>query len=689
MTTMSSVNIGRKPSVITLTDGAIAKVTDLLAQEGNDALGPARGGPARWAARGTATRCSSTPSCPTTTSCHQPGCGQGRRRPGQRRAAEGREPRVHRRLAGRRVQHLEPQRHPHLRVRFVLQLTHPGAPDSAPTLSLRVDGVDVEVPDDGASLLEVLRQHLGRRSPKDGCSPQGQCGCCTVWVDGAPRVACVTPARRVAGREVTTLEGLDPEVREAWAEAFTTVGASQCGFCTPGIIMRLAALGARHEAPDDEAVERALLAHLCRCTGWRTILEAARQVYDGPGAPPSTPRHRGPRDLDAAARRAGLEGGGLQAVGAGVACGGGGFAEDTAPADALVAVPDGRGGWAVGASLEEARSLARGVPGRNSTVALRHPLEVPPGEWDLTLRTTFVEPAYLEPDASWCVPGGEPVTPLANGGAFGGKVGSPVRAAARRLADEAGRPVRVVFSREDVVRYGPKRPPVAAGVRADGSGVIRVARTPGSVGPRPMGAGRRGGRPGPGGGRGRRGGAAGLGRPARRGLGRSRRPGRRPRGDPHRPDRTRSPRHDAVTGGGCCHRHHHRGGDGAGVGGGGRASRRRGAAVVRGGCCAPGARMGPERGGGGGRGRHRPRPDHQVVRDPGGARHAQRRGRGGGRSSARSGGGGYRLRCCRRRGLGGGRAAVVVARGQRRSCGERWSGGERCRDGLVGRGGKA
>lgn len=304
-----------------------------------------------------------------------------------------------------------------------------------------------------------------------------------MWVDGSPRVACVTPARRVAGREVTTLEGLDPDVRAVWADAFTSVGASQCGFCTPGIIMRLAALGTRREAPDDEAVERALLAHLCRCTGWRSILEAAHQVYGARGASrPSTKGRSGRRDLDAAARRAGLEGAGAQAVGAGVACGGGGFAEDTAPADALVAVPDGRGGWAVGASLEEARSLAQGVPGRNSTVALRHPLEVPPGAWDLTLRTTFVEPAYLEPDASWCAPGGEPVTPLANGGAFGGKVGSPVSAVARRLADETGRPVRVVFSREDVVRYGPKRPPVAAGVQADGSGIIRVARTPGSVG---------------------------------------------------------------------------------------------------------------------------------------------------------------------------------------------------------------
>ncbi|MDR3650988.1 MAG: 2Fe-2S iron-sulfur cluster-binding protein [Acidimicrobiales bacterium] len=366
-------------------------------------------------------------------------------------------------------------------MRFVLQLT-PSPPEPASALTLRVDGIVVEVPDDGASLLEVLREHLGIRSPKDGCSPQGQCGCCTVWVDGAPRVACVTPARRVAGRDVTTLEGLDPVTRDTWADAFTSAGASQCGFCTPGIIMRLAALGARRATPDDEAVERALLAHLCRCTGWRTIFEAARQVYasEDPGSHASATDAPSSRDLRAAAARATLEGGELQTVGAGVACGGGGFAEDTAPADALVAVPDGRGGWAVASSLAQARGRAGRVPGRNSTVALRHPLEVPPGAWEVTLRTTFVEPAYLEPDASWCVPGGEPVTPLANGGAFGGKRSSPVGAVARRLADETGRPVRVVFSREDVVRLGPKRPPMAAGVRADGSGVVRVGRTPGS-----------------------------------------------------------------------------------------------------------------------------------------------------------------------------------------------------------------
>jgi hypothetical protein len=95
------------------------------------------------------------------------------------------------------------------------------------------------------------------------------------------------------------------------------------------------------------------------------------------------------------------------------------------------------------------------------------------------LQTTWVEPAYLEPDAAWCRPGGEPVGPAGNGGAFGGKAASEVAEAARRLAAEHGRTVLARYSREDVVRLGPKRPPLAAGVRSDGSGVVRVARTPG------------------------------------------------------------------------------------------------------------------------------------------------------------------------------------------------------------------
>ena len=339
------------------------------------------------------------------------------------------------------------------------------------TLSFSVDGRDATVDDDGASLLEVLRDRLGLRSPKDGCSPQGQCGCCTVLVDGAPRVACVTPARRVAGRAVTTLDGLDPAERDDWAGRFCATGASQCGFCTPGIIVRLSGLRAKGTAVDDHAaVDRALAAHLCRCTGWRTIHEAWAL-----GAPATAAG----RDLDAASRRAGIEGRVPQRVGAEVALGRAGFADDTAPPDALVAVRSVDGEWVVAETLAEARERSGKRQGRRTTEAVGHPLTVPEGDWAAVLRTTWVEPAYLEPDASWCEPGGEPVTALANGGAFGGKVASPVGAVARRLADEHGRPVRVLFSREDTVRLGPKRPPVAGGADRDGRGILRVARTPG------------------------------------------------------------------------------------------------------------------------------------------------------------------------------------------------------------------
>lgn len=288
-----------------------------------------------------------------------------------------------------------------------------------------------------------------------------------MLVDGQPRVACVTPVRRVAGRSITTIEGLDERTRARWADAFVAAGASQCGFCTPGIVMRLVGTSG--------PPERALAAHLCRCTGWRTILEAASLA----SAAEERPVELGPRDLAAAARRATIEGHVPQRVGRDVVLGRGGFADDTAPAGALVAVPDGAGGWAVGETLAEARAAAGKVQGRRTPVAARPPLEPPPGDWAITLATSWVEPAYVETDASWCEPGGEPASALGNGGAFGGKTTSVAPAAARELADRHGRPVRVLLSREDTVRLGPKRPPIAAGVRADGTGVVRVVRTPG------------------------------------------------------------------------------------------------------------------------------------------------------------------------------------------------------------------
>src|SRR5204862_4232176 len=102
---------------------------------------------------------------------------------------------------------------------------------------------------------------------------------------------------------------------------------------------------------------------------------------------------------------------------------------------ARVAVLDAAGACAVAETLVEARRTAAKVQGRRTTAAFEHPIALPDGDWAITLRTSWVEPAYLETDASWCRPGDEPATPLANGGAFGGKAASIAPAAARELAD--------------------------------------------------------------------------------------------------------------------------------------------------------------------------------------------------------------------------------------------------------------
>jgi aerobic-type carbon monoxide dehydrogenase small subunit (CoxS/CutS family) len=327
--------------------------------------------------------------------------------------------------------------------------------------------------EDGISLLDAVRDELGCRSVKDGCSPQGQCGCCTVWVDGAPRVACVTPVRRVAGRDVTTLEGVAEERRDRWAAAFVEHGASQCGFCTPGIVLRLAALEDSGTTPlTRRDIESALRAHLCRCTGWQSVVEAACSALGIDGAP--SPSAGDPRDQVLAAWRAQLEGPAFQTSGVDVVLGGGGFADDSAPPGAFVQLgADG----VLAASVRAARAGSGRVQGRNSTVPLVHPVAVPEGGWALTLQTSWLEPAYVEPDASWCRPGQAPASPLANGGAFGGKRHSPAPAAARELADASGHVVRMLWRREDVVRHGPKRPPVAVALRRDGTGIVRVGRT--------------------------------------------------------------------------------------------------------------------------------------------------------------------------------------------------------------------
>jgi len=125
-----------------------------------------------------------------------------------------------------------------------------------------------------ASLLELLRGEFGLRSMKDGCAPEGSCGACTVMVDGRAVVSCAQPAARFAGRSVVTLEGLPAETRELWADAMTASGASQCGFCSPGIVMKAEALLQREPAPARAEIARALAGNLCRCTGYVKVIDA-------------------------------------------------------------------------------------------------------------------------------------------------------------------------------------------------------------------------------------------------------------------------------------------------------------------------------------------------------------------------------------------------------------------------------
>jgi xanthine dehydrogenase molybdenum-binding subunit len=131
---------------------------------------------------------------------------------------------------------------------------------------------------DGERLLEVLRDRLGLRSMKDGCAPEGSCGACTVLVNGRAAVSCAQDAVRVQGHDVVTLEGLPDATRDLWADAFVSAGAAQCGYCTPGIVMKAESTLARDPAPTREALARSLAGNLCRCTGYVKILDALETV---------------------------------------------------------------------------------------------------------------------------------------------------------------------------------------------------------------------------------------------------------------------------------------------------------------------------------------------------------------------------------------------------------------------------
>jgi carbon-monoxide dehydrogenase small subunit len=129
---------------------------------------------------------------------------------------------------------------------------------------------------EGESLLYVLRERLGLPGSKNACE-QGECGSCTVVMDGVTVCACLVAAGQAAGRDIRTVEGLAGEgALHPLQEAFAEAGAVQCGFCTPGLIVQAAALLRDVPHPSDPEIREALAGNLCRCTGYEKILDAVR-----------------------------------------------------------------------------------------------------------------------------------------------------------------------------------------------------------------------------------------------------------------------------------------------------------------------------------------------------------------------------------------------------------------------------
>ena len=154
------------------------------------------------------------------------------------------------------------------------------------TINFGLNGQEVSVRSDHPHALAALRDELGVTSAKDGCAPSGQCGCCTVLLDGRAMVSCVTAVEKLSGKEVTTLEGFDPAERDRLARAFAATGALQCGFCTPGIVVRTKALiDQKGKDLDRKTIEGRLGAHLCRCTGYTKIIEAIELLASGDPIP--------------------------------------------------------------------------------------------------------------------------------------------------------------------------------------------------------------------------------------------------------------------------------------------------------------------------------------------------------------------------------------------------------------------
>lgn len=147
-------------------------------------------------------------------------------------------------------------------------------------LSFEVNGEPADVGvDPAARLIDVLRGPLGLVGTKEGCS-NGECGACTVLVDGKPVCSCLMPALEVEGQKVTTIEGLGGPggALSELQQAFVSKGGVQCGFCTPGMVMSAHALLQENAAPTDAEVRGVLTGNLCRCTGYAQIIDSVQHA---------------------------------------------------------------------------------------------------------------------------------------------------------------------------------------------------------------------------------------------------------------------------------------------------------------------------------------------------------------------------------------------------------------------------
>ena len=165
-----------------------------------------------------------------------------------------------------------------------------------PILRFTLNGHSTEASyEPGMHLLEVLREECGVTSAKNGCAPEGACGCCLVMIDGRPALSCLRKPEQMDGHQIVTLDGIPDETRRIIADAFVLEGGVQCGFCIPGIVVRAASLIEHGKTGDRDAIAKALDGHICRCTGYGRIIDAIQTageaIHDSRQLPEEPRRH--------------------------------------------------------------------------------------------------------------------------------------------------------------------------------------------------------------------------------------------------------------------------------------------------------------------------------------------------------------------------------------------------------------